>query len=220
MHIYAPLANRLGIWQLKWELEDLAFRFLDPPNYRKIAQSLAERRTERARRIEDAARRLQDRLDENGLIAEVSGRPKHIYSIYRKMERKRAAFEHIYDVQALRVIVDPSDSARLCEEKATRKRPRSTARLCYQVLGAVHSLWQPIPQEFDDYIASQSPMAINRCTRPLSTPAPAKPWKSRSAPSACTKTLKKESPPIGPTKKAARESAPPCSAAFKASATY
>jgi GTP pyrophosphokinase len=138
--IHAPLANRLGIWQLKWELEDLAFRYLEPERYRDIATLIAERRVERDRRIRLAADMLQQKLYEANIVAQVSGRPKHIYSIYRKMLDKGLNFENIYDIRALRVIIESTE-------------PYS----CYQVLGIVHSLWKPIPQEFDDYIARPKP---------------------------------------------------------------
>jgi RelA/SpoT family (p)ppGpp synthetase len=138
--IYAPLANRLGIWQLKWELEDLAFRFLEPEQYRAIAGQLDERRDERNQRIDTAARTLTTHITQAGLKASVSGRPKHIYSIYRKMQHKDVDFAHIYDVRALRVILEDKDP-----------------NLCYQVLGIVHNLWQPVPQEFDDYVARPKP---------------------------------------------------------------
>ncbi|MCI0394537.1 MAG: bifunctional (p)ppGpp synthetase/guanosine-3',5'-bis(diphosphate) 3'-pyrophosphohydrolase [Chloroflexi bacterium] len=134
--IYAPLANRLGVWSLKWELEDLAFRYLEPDQYRLIASQIAERRAERNRRISEAAKKLERKLNEYGLEAEVTGRPKHMYSIYRKMQSKGVDFDHIYDIRALRVILEKDDP-----------------NLCYQALGIVHNLWQPIPQEFDDYIA-------------------------------------------------------------------
>ncbi len=156
MYIYAPLANRLGVWHLKWELEDLAFRYLDPNNYKKIAQKLTERRTERTRKIEDAARKLKTRIKEANLTADVTGRSKHIYSIYRKMKRKEQSFEQIYDIQALRVILHPIDAEKYkmlnLKEKADADRA-----LCYQVLGIVHGIWQPIPGEFDDYIATPKP---------------------------------------------------------------
>ncbi len=153
MNIYAPLANRLGVWQLKWELEDLAFRYLHNAQYRKIAQKLASRRTGRAEKIETATRKLRSKIKELGIQATVTGRPKHIYSIYRKMQRKRLPFERIYDVQALRVIVDPMTQEGYAE-KSSKAKEDIDRTLCYQVLGAVHSLWQPIPQEFDDYIAT------------------------------------------------------------------
>ncbi|MCA9935251.1 MAG: bifunctional (p)ppGpp synthetase/guanosine-3',5'-bis(diphosphate) 3'-pyrophosphohydrolase, partial [Anaerolineales bacterium] len=157
MHIYAPLANRLGVWQLKWELEDLAFRYLEPQRYREIASKLAERRTERAKKIDTAAGQLRRRLETMNLQAEVTGRPKHIYSIYRKMQRKGVDnIEHIYDIQALRVILQPVNPERY-RQLSTKEKEEEDRGLCYQVLGAVHSLWQPIPREFDDYIASPKP---------------------------------------------------------------
>jgi GTP pyrophosphokinase len=135
-NIHAPLANRLGIWQIKWELEDLAFRFLEPEQYRLIAANVAEKREDRNRRIDEARRLLQRRLDEANIEAEVTGRPKHIYSIYRKMVEKGVRFDELFDIRALRVIVKQDDSA-----------------LCYQVLAIVHNLWTPLNKEFDDYIA-------------------------------------------------------------------
>jgi len=156
MHIYAPLANRLGIWHLKWELEDLAFRFLDPVNYKKIAQKLAERRDERTRKVDAAAVKLQKSILDTGLRSEVTGRSKHIYSIYRKMQRKDIGFEQINDIQALRVILYPSDPASYAEKSLNEKAVEDRS-LCYQVLGIVHGLWQPIQGEFDDYIATPKP---------------------------------------------------------------
>jgi GTP pyrophosphokinase len=134
--IHAPLANRLGIWQLKWELEDLAFRNLEHDQFLIIANQIDEKREERNIRIEEAADTLKQKLRQANINATVTGRPKHIYSIYRKMREKGLNFDNIYDIRALRVIVE--------EDVPT---------LCYQVLGIVHNLWQPIPQEFDDYIA-------------------------------------------------------------------
>ena len=135
MLIHAPLANRLGIWQLKWELEDLAFRYLDPAQYRKIADLVAEHRTERERFIVTFMEKLSRALAEAGIRAEVKGRPKHIYSIWKKMQRKGLDFHQLFDVRAVRVLVDDLPS-------------------CYSALGLVHSLWQPIPGEFDDYITT------------------------------------------------------------------
>ncbi|WP_206999043.1 RelA/SpoT family protein [Trinickia mobilis] len=138
LEIYAPLANRLGIWQLKWELEDLAFRFEDPDTYKRIAKLLDEKRVERQTYVESAIERLQQELAAANIRAEVSGRPKHIYSIWRKMRGKKLDFAELYDVRAFRVIVpDIKD--------------------CYTVLGIVHNLWQPIPKEFDDYISRPKP---------------------------------------------------------------
>lgn len=135
LDIFSPLANRLGFWQLKWELEDLSFRYLEPERYHEIARKVAERRSDRERRISQVAEVLRRTLAEAGLQAEVQGRPKHIYSIYRKMQAKHRDFEQIYDVRAVRVIVPDVPS-------------------CYATLGIVHSLWPPIPGEFDDYIAT------------------------------------------------------------------
>ena len=156
MKIYAPLANRLGVWQLKWELEDLAFRYLQPTSYQDIASKLAEQRNLRANRIEKAQERLEAKMKEIGIKGSVTGRPKHIYSIYKKMERKQLDFDQIFDVHALRVIVDPSDPETYAQ-KSTKEKEDEDRSLCYQVLGAVHSIWQPIPKEFDDYIAAPKP---------------------------------------------------------------
>lgn len=135
LEIFAPLANRLGIWQIKWELEDLGFRYLDPPKYQEITALLDERRADRERRIAHIIMALEKRLKEEGIEAEIAGRPKHIYSIYEKMNRKGLPFEQIHDVRGVRIIVN-------------------TVRECYAVLGIVHSLWRPIPGEFDDFIAT------------------------------------------------------------------
>lgn len=133
--IHAPLANRLGIWQIKWELEDLAFRFLQPDTYRRIANLLDERRGDRESWIADAKARLGVALRSAGIEAEIGGRPKHIYSIWRKMQRKGAEFSELYDVRALRLLV-------------------ADVAACYAALGVVHTLWPYIPGEFDDYIAN------------------------------------------------------------------
>ncbi|PID85360.1 MAG: (p)ppGpp synthetase [Chloroflexi bacterium] len=156
MKIYAPLANRLGVWQLKWELEDLAFRYLQPESYKDIAGKLDERRAGRAARIEKAKEKLQAKIKELNIKCTVTGRPKHIYSIYRKMERKQLDFEQIFDVHALRVIIEPTDP-KAYAQKSSKEKEDEDRFLCYQVLGAVHSIWQPIPKEFDDYIASPKP---------------------------------------------------------------
>jgi GTP pyrophosphokinase len=133
--VYAPLANRLGIWHLKWELEDLAFRHLEPDEYRRIAAHLNERRADRERYIEDLRAELSRALEEAGIEAEVTGRPKHIFSIWRKMQRKRLGFEQVFDVRAVRILT------------------RSVAD-CYAALGVVHGRWTYLPGEFDDYIAT------------------------------------------------------------------
>jgi GTP diphosphokinase / guanosine-3',5'-bis(diphosphate) 3'-diphosphatase len=136
LEIFAPLANRLGIWQLKWELEDLSFRYLEPDAYRMIATALDERRKSREEYVAHVADRLREELRKYGVEnVHITARPKHIYSIYRKMQRKKLPLENIYDIRALRVIVEEDHQ-------------------CYLVLGIVHNLWHPIPQQFDDYIAS------------------------------------------------------------------
>jgi GTP pyrophosphokinase len=133
--IYAPLANRLGVWQLKWELEDLAFRYLEPEEYRRVAAALNERRADRERYIEALCTELQGQLRAAGIEAGVYGRPKHIYSIYRKMQRKQLAFEQLFDVRAVRIVVGSIPE-------------------CYAALGVVHGRWPYIPGEFDDYVAT------------------------------------------------------------------
>ena len=138
LDLYAPLANRLGIWQLKWELEDLSFRFLEPDTYKRIAKMLEEKRMMREGFVQGAIVRLQDELAAAGIKAEVFGRPKHIYSIWSKMRGKELDFSELYDVRAFRVIV--------ADDKA-----------CYTVLGVVHNIWTPIPKEFDDYISRPKP---------------------------------------------------------------
>ena len=138
MDLYAPLANRLGVWQLKWELEDLAFRFLEPVQYKRIAKMLEEKRLERESFVVSAIARLNKELAAAGVRAEVSGRPKHIYSIWKKMKGKDVNFDELYDVRAFRVVVEDLKD-------------------CYTVLGIVHNAWVPIPKEFDDYISRPKP---------------------------------------------------------------
>ncbi|MDH2919292.1 MAG: bifunctional (p)ppGpp synthetase/guanosine-3',5'-bis(diphosphate) 3'-pyrophosphohydrolase [Sideroxydans sp.] len=132
--IFAPLANRLGVWQIKWELEDLAVRYLQPEAYQKVARLLAEKRGEREQYIADFIATLQRKLHEAHIVAAVTGRPKHIYSILNKMQRKGLAFEQLFDVRAVRILVESVSD-------------------CYAALGAVQALWTPIAGEFDDYIA-------------------------------------------------------------------
>jgi len=138
LEIYAPLAHRLGIWELKWQLEDLAFRYLEPRQYHKIARLVATRRGEREAFIADITRTLREELHKVGLKAEIAGRPKHIYSIYNKMNRYMAQgrdFDDIHDLLAVRVLVD-------------------TVPDCYKALGGIHNLWHPLPEEFNDFIAN------------------------------------------------------------------
>ncbi|MDD2879302.1 MAG: bifunctional (p)ppGpp synthetase/guanosine-3',5'-bis(diphosphate) 3'-pyrophosphohydrolase [Rhodoferax sp.] len=134
LQVFAPLANRLGIWELKWEMEDLAFRFLEPDTYRQVAKLLDEKRVERETYVEHMRAQLESDLNANGISAKVSGRPKHIYSIVKKMRGKSLDFEQVYDVRAMRITV-------------------ATVPECYGALSWVHSHFTPIPEEFDDYIA-------------------------------------------------------------------
>ncbi|HEX7387263.1 MAG TPA: bifunctional (p)ppGpp synthetase/guanosine-3',5'-bis(diphosphate) 3'-pyrophosphohydrolase [Castellaniella sp.] len=138
MTLYAPLANRLGIWQLKWEIEDLCFRFLQPETYKAIARQLEEKRVEREAFIDAVVTRLSAALAEAHIDAEINGRPKHIYSIWNKMRIKHLEFQELFDLRALRVIV-------------------ADERTCYAVLAMVHAMWTPVPDEFDDYIARPKP---------------------------------------------------------------
>lgn len=133
--IYAPLANRLGIWQIKWELEDLCLRYLEPKTYKELASKLDGRRTDREDYIDEVMDLLQDKFRQLQISAEITGRPKHIYSIWKKMTRKSVPFEQIFDLRAVRVLVD-------------------SVADCYAAIGVVHGLWRHIPGEFDDYIAT------------------------------------------------------------------
>ncbi|MDL1910912.1 bifunctional (p)ppGpp synthetase/guanosine-3',5'-bis(diphosphate) 3'-pyrophosphohydrolase [Chloroflexi bacterium CFX6] len=135
LDIFAPLANRLGIWQIKWELEDLAFRYVNPEKYKEIANQLSEKRPDREAQIEVIKDSLVKLLARNNIHAEISGRPKHIYSIYKKMMKKGKPFDLVRDVRAVRLIVPDVPS-------------------CYAALGVIHTHWRPIPGEFDDYIAA------------------------------------------------------------------
>ncbi|TMG89349.1 MAG: bifunctional (p)ppGpp synthetase/guanosine-3',5'-bis(diphosphate) 3'-pyrophosphohydrolase, partial [Betaproteobacteria bacterium] len=134
LDLFAPLANRLGVWQLKWELEDLSLRALEPESYQRIARLLDERRLDRQHYIENVQATLKRELAATGVKAEVSGRAKHIYSIWNKMRRKGSGIESLYDIRAVRILVE-------------------SVKDCYAALGVVHNLWTPIPREFDDYIA-------------------------------------------------------------------
>lgn len=135
LDIFAPLANRLGIWQLKWELEDLSFRYVNPEKYKEIAEQLAERRPDREAQLEEIKEKLVKLLEKNNIKSEISGRPKHIFSIFKKMQKKDKAFNMLYDVRAVRLLVPDVPS-------------------CYAALGVIHTTWRPIPGEFDDYIAA------------------------------------------------------------------
>jgi GTP pyrophosphokinase len=134
MEIYAPLAHRLGMWQIKWELEDLSFKYTEPEKYRQLVEMLADRRKARESFINKSITILRKELAKVGISADISGRPKHLYSIHKKMERKGAEFSEIYDLHAIRLLVED-------------------VKDCYAALGVVHSIWRPIPGQFDDYIA-------------------------------------------------------------------
>ena len=136
--VHAPLANRLGVWQLKWELEDLCLRYLEPDEYTRLAKRLDGKRREREAFVKDVIERLGQACRDAGVEVELTGRPKHIYSIWKKMRRKRVDFEQVFDVRAVRALVD-------------------TVPQCYEVLGLAHSLWRPVPGEFDDYISHPKP---------------------------------------------------------------
>ncbi|MEJ2512442.1 MAG: bifunctional (p)ppGpp synthetase/guanosine-3',5'-bis(diphosphate) 3'-pyrophosphohydrolase [Anaerolineales bacterium] len=135
LDIFAPLASRLGIWQIKWELEDLGFRHTNPETYKEIATNLAERRSERETQVQEIVSKLENLLQQHDIKAQVTGRPKHIYSIHKKMRQKGLAFDAIRDVRAVRILV-------------------ANVPTCYSVLGLIHTKWRPIPGEFDDYIAA------------------------------------------------------------------
>jgi GTP pyrophosphokinase len=135
LDIYAPLANRLGVWEIKWEIEDLSFHFLNPDTYRQIARQIDKKRSERERFIAETVALLKKECEAVGIQAEIYGRPKHIYSIWKKMRAKQVPLEEIYDLHAIRVIVDQVSD-------------------CYTVLGIVHQLWSPVAKEFDDYITN------------------------------------------------------------------
>jgi len=164
--IFAPLANRLGVWQLKWELEDLSVRYLEPELYKKVARLLDERRVDRELYIAEVLSQLKQTLSRAGVSAEVTGRPKHIYSIINKMKRKHLDFSELYDVRAVRILVGGMTRNRKAPEAAMPPSSSTRNQLlrnhaaeaedingCYTALGLVHELWPPIESEFDDYIA-------------------------------------------------------------------
>ena len=138
MDLFAPLASRIGIWQMKWDLEDLSFRYLEPEVYQDIAKQLDERRSERERKMKKIINRIIEVMAQAGMIAEVTGRPKHIYSIYKKMNTKKIPFDQLSDIRGVRIVVDTEEE-------------------CYAAVGIVHLHWRPLPGEFDDYIAAPKP---------------------------------------------------------------
>jgi guanosine-3',5'-bis(diphosphate) 3'-pyrophosphohydrolase len=138
MDLFAPLASRIGIWQMKWDLEDLSFRYIEPDVYRDIAKKLDERRSERERKMRKITTQITKIMNQAGMVADVTGRPKHIYSIYKKMKEKKIPFEQLYDIRGVRIVVDSEED-------------------CYAAVGIVHMHWRPLPGEFDDYIAAPKP---------------------------------------------------------------
>lgn len=154
-NIYGPLANRLGIWQLKWELEDRAFSYLQPDEYDTIARQLEEESSTRTARVKAARDKLSERLGREGIRATVTGRPKHIYSIHRKMKRKNVSLSEINDVQALRVIINEDDPEK--PDLTDEQRKEATFTQCYRALAVVHDIWTAVSDEFDDYIQQPKP---------------------------------------------------------------
>jgi len=138
MDLFAPLASRIGIWQMKWDLEDLSFRYLEPDVYHDIAKQLDERRSEREKKMEKITSTITKVMNQAGMQADVSGRPKHIYSIYKKMKRKKIPFEQLHDIRGVRIVVESEEE-------------------CYAAVGIIHLHWRPLPGEFDDYIAAPKP---------------------------------------------------------------
>jgi len=138
MDLFAPLASRIGIWQMKWDLEDLSFRYLESEIYHDIAKQLDERRSERERKMRKITKHITDVMKQAGMQAEVTGRPKHIYSIYRKMKRKKVPFNELSDIRGIRIVVQSEEG-------------------CYAAVGIIHTQWRPLPGEFDDYIAAPKP---------------------------------------------------------------
>jgi GTP pyrophosphokinase len=138
MDLFAPLASRIGIWQMKWDLEDLSFRYLEPGIYQDIAKQLDQRRSERERKMRKIITKITKVMNQAGMKADISGRPKHIYSIYKKMKRKKIPFDQLSDIRGVRIIVDSEEE-------------------CYAAVGIIHMHWRPLPGEFDDYIAAPKP---------------------------------------------------------------
>ena len=194
LQVFAPLANRLGIWQVKWEIEDLSFRFLEPETYKLIARLLDEKRVEREGYVEQLRARLERELAAEGVKATVQGRPKNIYSIVKKMRGKSLDFAQVFDILALRVVV-------------------ADVKDCYAALAWVHSHFQPIDEEFDDYIARPKPngyQSLHTVVREWSTARPASRSRSRSAPRRCTTMPSTAWRRTGPTRRRATRAMPAC----------
>ena len=185
LDLFAPLANRLGVWQLKWELEDLSLRALEPTTYKAIAKMLDERRADRERYIESVVGLLRRELAEAGIRADVTGRPKHIYSIWKKMRRKEVGIDALYDIRAVRILVDD-------------------VRDCYAALGIVITCGRRSPASSTITSRSRKPTAIARCT-PRSSAPRARRSKCKFARSTCTSTPNMASPPIGDTRRRDRK---------------
>ncbi len=181
--IHSPLANRLGIWQLKWELEDLAFRYLQPDTYRRIASLLDERRGDRESFIRETLSELGEALRVADIQADLAGRPKHIFSIWKKMQRKAVEFSDLYDIRAVRVLVD-------------------NVADCYGALGVVHALWPHLPGEFDDYVARPKSNGYRSLHTAGDRSPVAKRWKCKSARTICIAPTNSVWPRTGATRRA------------------
>ncbi len=180
--IFAPLANRLGIGRFKWELEDLAFKYLEPESYREIQELVAEKRADREARLTNIAESLKTRLTQVGIpFNEISGRPKHLYGIYQKMQRQQKGYNEIYDVAAIRIIVNTNDE-------------------CYRALAVVHDMFRPIPGRFKDYIGLPKPNRYQSLHTVVIGPS-GRPLEVQIRTLKCTISLSMESRPIGSTRK-------------------
>jgi len=147
LEIYAPLANRFGLGQMKWELEDLGLKYLHPDEYAQVQQLVTDNRQEREQLLDQVVQKLRTELDTRGITADIVGRPKHLFGVWKKMKRQEKAFEELYDVLAIRVVIDSNDKnyCEIGDDPDTQK--------CYEVMGVVHSIFRPIPGRFKDYIA-------------------------------------------------------------------